>query len=268
VNEIYRGSHGVPRLINLICDRALLAGYAAQTRDIQPDHVRKAIAALRGEDAEVSANMIAPGQPRWRYRAAVIGTVVVVAAVSVGVAFWPRHDTTAPDEALYWRATTEATATDAEHDLQTFVSSYPTSARYDDALLRLAQLELSRGDRAGALQHLTQLAQHAPSGIMHTRAVVLASTASIDAGDTTTACQTPAPAAASAAGDTTLARQLAAVTATCSSHTAGVGGAAPVSAAAAAADSVTLAAKTPADTAAAQTRSTRAAAKPAGGVRP
>jgi general secretion pathway protein A len=268
VNEIYRGSHGVPRLINLICDRALLAGYAAQTRDIQPDHVRKAIAALRGEDAEVSANMIAPGQPRWRYRAAVIGTVVVVAAVSVGVAFWPRHDTTAPDEALYWRATTEATATDAEHDLQTFVSSYPTSARYDDALLRLAQLELSRGDRAGALQHLTQLAQHAPSGIMHTRAVVLASTASIDAGDTTTACQTPAPAAATAAGDTTLARQLAAVTATCSSHTAGVGGAAPDSAAAAAADSVTLAAKTPADTAAAQTRSTRAAAKPAGGVRP
>src|SRR5690242_20750314 len=37
-------------------DRALLAGYASQTRDILPEHVLKAIAALRGEDAQVSAN--------------------------------------------------------------------------------------------------------------------------------------------------------------------------------------------------------------------
>src|SRR3954466_8265894 len=57
VNEIYRASHGVPRLINLICDRALLAGYAAQVRDIDPVHVRKAVAALRGEDSEVDANV-------------------------------------------------------------------------------------------------------------------------------------------------------------------------------------------------------------------
>ena len=55
--EIYHASHGVPRLINLVADRALLAGYAAQTRDIQPEHVRKAVAALRGEDAEVEANI-------------------------------------------------------------------------------------------------------------------------------------------------------------------------------------------------------------------
>jgi general secretion pathway protein A len=267
VNEIYRGSHGVPRLINLICDRALLAGYAAQTRDIQPEHVRKAIAALRGEDAEVSANVLSPGRPRWRYRAAVIGAVAVVAAVSAGVAFWPRHDTTAPDEALYWRATTEATATDAEHDLQTFVASYPNSPRYDDALLRLSQLELSRGDRAAASQHLMQLAQHAPSGIMHTRAIVLAATASLGAGDTTAACQTPAPAPASAAGDTTLARQLAAVTSACSGHVAGAGTAAPDSSASGA-DSVTLAARTPAADTAAAKRADPAGAKNARGARP
>ncbi|HEY4217832.1 MAG TPA: AAA family ATPase [Gemmatimonadaceae bacterium] len=243
VSEIYRGSHGVPRLINLICDRALLAGYAAQTRDIQPDHVRKAIAALRGEDAEVSANILSSGRPRWRYRAAVIGAVVAVAAVAGGVAFWPHRDTTPPDEALYWRATTEATATDAEHDLQTFVANYPTSSRYEDALLRLSQLELSGGDRTAALQHLTELAKHAPTGAMHTRAVVLSSAASLDAGDTTTACQTlePAPAPASTNGDTTLARRLAAVTAMCAAQPTATSASADSSAAAP--DSSTLSAK-------------------------
>jgi general secretion pathway protein A len=221
VNEIYRGSHGVPRLINLICDRALLAGYAAQTRDIQPEHVRKAIAALRGEDAEVSANMLEKTRPRWRYRAAVIGAVLVVAAVSGGVAFWPHRPTMAPDEALYWRATTQPTATEAEHDLQTFVTTYPNSPRYDDALLRLAQLELSRGDRAGGTQHLAQLAQHAPSGVMHARAVALSSITALDAGDTTAACQSASPAPSlSAPVDTLLSRQFASVVAACASHSA------------------------------------------------
>ncbi len=221
VNEIYRGSHGVPRLINLICDRALLAGYAAQTRDIQPDHVRKAIAALRGEDAEVSANVLEAGRPRWRYRAAVIGAVLVVAVVSGGVAFWPHHVATSPDEALYWRATTQATATDAERDLQKFVATYPNSPRFDDALLRLAQLELSRGDRAAGTQHLAQLAQHAPAGEMHTRAVVLTSITALDAGDTTAACQSASPAPSqTAVTDTALARQLALVTAACAAHSA------------------------------------------------
>src|SRR5882672_8888213 len=85
LKEIYRGSHGVPRLINLICDRALLAGYAAQTRDIQPVHVRKAIAALRGEDAEVSANARrSTAKKSWGRRAAAIAAVVVGAAVTAG----------------------------------------------------------------------------------------------------------------------------------------------------------------------------------------
>src|SRR5262249_29878986 len=67
VKEVYRASHGVPRLINLICDRALLAGYAAQTRDIQPPHVKKAVSALRGEDDEVRANTTKE-KPSWGRR--------------------------------------------------------------------------------------------------------------------------------------------------------------------------------------------------------
>ncbi|HTE47635.1 MAG TPA: AAA family ATPase, partial [Gemmatimonadaceae bacterium] len=217
VAEIYRASHGVPRLINLICDRALLAGFAAQTRDIQPEHVRKAVAALRGEDAEVSANMNRAHR-RWGRKAAIIGAVAVVAAVTAGVALWPKLAAT-PDEALYWRATSAATATDAERDFRTLVARYPASKRFDDALLRLAQLELSRGDRATAIQHLTQLGEHAPEGINRTRALVLTSFARLDVGDTVTACQAITPELhATVVADTGVARQLDSVSALCATR--------------------------------------------------
>lgn len=37
---------GIPRLINLLCDRALLAGYSARTNRLQPEHVAHAAGSL------------------------------------------------------------------------------------------------------------------------------------------------------------------------------------------------------------------------------
>ena len=250
VAEIYRGSHGVPRLINLISDRALLAGFAAQTRDIQPEHVRKAVAALRGEDAGVSANMNAPVRPKWRRRALAIAAVLIVAVVSGGLAYWPRRQPVAPDEALYWRATTAATAGDAERDLASLVARYPASARYDDALLRLAQLETSRGLRPAAAEHLRELARHTPVGPIHSRATILLALVTMDGGDSTAACLSlPARLSPAMALDTTFARQFAGISATCSARAA---------AAPATADSSAKAANAPGST----------AVKPAAGARP
>src|SRR5580765_7542434 len=39
LEEVHRISGGIPRLINLICDRALLAGYSVQARRITPEMV-------------------------------------------------------------------------------------------------------------------------------------------------------------------------------------------------------------------------------------
>ena len=44
--QVHRLSGGVPRLINLICDRALLAGYSERTSRITPEMVRKAAESL------------------------------------------------------------------------------------------------------------------------------------------------------------------------------------------------------------------------------
>ena len=47
--EVFRLSQGVPRLINVICDRALLGGYARESRRINARLIREAAAEVHGE---------------------------------------------------------------------------------------------------------------------------------------------------------------------------------------------------------------------------
>src|SRR6201995_624246 len=82
---------------------------------------------------------------------AVAGVLAIAAILSLGVAFWPRTPHRPADEELYWSATMATTPSDAERDLNSLIASYPASKRFDDALLRLAQLEISRGDRTDAV---------------------------------------------------------------------------------------------------------------------
>lgn len=65
-------------------------------------------------------------------------------------------------EALFWRASLAPTAADAERDYRAIVVDHATSPRVEDALLRLAQLELARGDRAAALRNLQRLSTEFP----------------------------------------------------------------------------------------------------------
>jgi general secretion pathway protein A len=48
IKEIHRYSKGSPRLINAVCDNALLAGYVARTREIDAACVKKSIQHLEG----------------------------------------------------------------------------------------------------------------------------------------------------------------------------------------------------------------------------
>ena len=47
IREIHKASQGVPRLINIICDYVLIAGYTSNTLSIKKIHARKAINELR-----------------------------------------------------------------------------------------------------------------------------------------------------------------------------------------------------------------------------
>jgi cell division protein FtsN len=65
-------------------------------------------------------------------------------------------------QALFWRASLAASAADAESDYRHIVVDYPLAPQAEDALLRLAQLELARGDRDGALIHLQRIQRDYP----------------------------------------------------------------------------------------------------------
>jgi hypothetical protein len=85
------------------------------------------------------------------------GRVLVDSMVAVAAPNSPAYA-----EALYWRATLAATGADAERDYRRIVVEYPVSSRAGDALLQLAQLEASRGDRASAVLHLERFMTENP----------------------------------------------------------------------------------------------------------
>ena len=67
--------------------------------------------------------------------------------------------------ALFARATIAESADAARKDYLRIALDYSISPRAEDALLRLAQLEIARGDRAAAKQYLERLALEHPAGV-------------------------------------------------------------------------------------------------------
>lgn len=65
-------------------------------------------------------------------------------------------------EALYWRGVLAEEGDVARTDLLRVAIEFPLSPRASEALLRLAQLEFTRGDRAMAQRHLERLAREHP----------------------------------------------------------------------------------------------------------
>jgi cell division septation protein DedD len=65
-------------------------------------------------------------------------------------------------DALYWRGVLAEAGEQARTDLLRVAIEFPLSPRAGDALLRLAQLEMARGDRVAAQRHLDRLSREHP----------------------------------------------------------------------------------------------------------
>ena len=91
-------------------------------------------------------------------------------------------------EALFWRASLAPTAADAERDYRAIVVDHATSPRVEDALLRLAQLELARGDRDGALRHLQRLSTEFPRSGQSARTSYWMARVLLERNDVTAGC--------------------------------------------------------------------------------
>jgi general secretion pathway protein A len=82
--EVFRLSGGVPRIMNVICDRALLGAYSRESRLVSKRLVRKAA-------AEVSGQSIAPLIIKW-----LVPAIGIAAAVFIGASLWSYYSESSP----------------------------------------------------------------------------------------------------------------------------------------------------------------------------
>jgi general secretion pathway protein A len=84
MKQIYRLTLGVPRRINLLCDRALLGAYAKNVYEIEPDIIDNAAAELFFNRTADSAAM--------RRRGTYAALALVAGAIAVGTTAWALSD--------------------------------------------------------------------------------------------------------------------------------------------------------------------------------
>lgn len=136
----------------------------------------------QGEPSKTDAVFIRAQQMITAGQAAAGRAVVdsVLAATTEGT---PRYA-----EALFWHASLNETAAGAERDYRRIAVEYPLSPRAEESLYRLAQLEMTRGDRAAARSHFERIQREHPSGATSTRASVKLAQLAFDDGDAVAGC--------------------------------------------------------------------------------
>jgi len=108
--RIFAYSLGIPRVINMVCDRALMAAFSARAREINPALVKAAIKNLQGESRGKRRGAAGAGGGRRFGRAAIAAGVL--GAVLVGGAaagYWTGW--APPVFRLPWRADAPGAAT-------------------------------------------------------------------------------------------------------------------------------------------------------------
>ncbi|MGI9077643.1 MAG: tetratricopeptide repeat protein, partial [Gemmatimonadaceae bacterium] len=117
--------------------------------------------------------------------------------------------TLAQAEALFWRASLATTSAEAERDYRQITVEHPLSRRAEDALLRLAQLELQRGERTLALAHLERLLREHGRGPARARGAYWAARVHFEMNDVARGCLSLSDARASLpSGDVELRNQI------------------------------------------------------------
>ena len=91
INKIYKYSKGIPRLINIVCDNALLLGYATDERVIGKSMIREVIMDLEGLSSKEKRKFLSP----------IILTVFVLLGIGVIFFLWQDSFFKGPKAQLY-----------------------------------------------------------------------------------------------------------------------------------------------------------------------
>lgn len=96
LTTVYRISHGIPRLINILCHRALLIGYTREERRIERDAILQAAKELGREEPSFASRL-----PSFLSSPAMVGALVLLVAAMLAFAsthgwFFPRSQVKKP----------------------------------------------------------------------------------------------------------------------------------------------------------------------------
>jgi len=80
IKLLYRLSNGIPRLINIICDRALLGAYVEEQYAVNPPTIKKAAKEVFGELKNVERQQ---KNKRWLYPVAAFTSIVIITAAII-----------------------------------------------------------------------------------------------------------------------------------------------------------------------------------------
>ena len=89
--RVFTLSGGIPRLMNLIADRALLGAWSREQREVDRRLVDAAAAEVFGAEPETAPRQRAGRAGRWLVAATAL--IAVATAVGAAVTFWPRTTT-------------------------------------------------------------------------------------------------------------------------------------------------------------------------------
>jgi len=131
--EVFRLSGGVPRVMNVICDRALLGAYSRESRLVNKRLVRKAA-------AEVSGQSITPIILKW-----LVPAIGVAAAMFIGAALWSYFAEREPAVA----STVAAAGEDGHREADPGSGTSDSPAASQPADPQLNQLLVESGSNAG-----------------------------------------------------------------------------------------------------------------------
>ena len=98
LKRIYQYSRGIPRLINIVCDNALINGYASEQKVIGEDIIREVISDLEGTSFR-------KGKRKVLFAAAVAGLILLL-----GIGYFWGPDIWRTTQALFAKTWREATA--------------------------------------------------------------------------------------------------------------------------------------------------------------
>ncbi len=147
LNAVHAESGGVPRLINVLCDRALLAGYVHGVRVVTVTMVRQAAREVRG------AVMRRPRPARWGLAAA-----AALALALLPLLWWQTSRAAPPAAAIIPPPTAAASPASSRSGLEALVTSLDRDASFQGSLDAVQALWGAAGlERTALRTHLDQV---------------------------------------------------------------------------------------------------------------